>query len=1544
MKITIQFFEPFRMLPWIPSSKRNTRNDQFMRGQSFARWHWERDKKTGSPYITGTLLRSHMIRAAEILLYLSNGNIDDTPCCPGEFSTFDKQKKSNMFNLRQRSTLKWTDSNLCTQDHPCPLCEIMGRFDKKNMSAKQLDDFHVRFNNLNPVQPLFCSDPTDIAIERTLNRVDYASGKAHDFFKIWEVDHLAVNTFSGEVVIHQNVSQPARQLLINSLKFIDTICGSLCVVKIDETVSAVEQRFNKMTESTQTKVNEAIDEIVSIFKNHSELEHLRLLADGIRELGRNRHLVDKLPLKHDGTTKHYIWDLENNKISAKSIRSLFEEYKLSIEDKQWRHFCHHIGEGLYIAVKKMNAGLSYSQRILGEDAYHGKSDRNIEQTNFGSIPTNEILVCGELISETPFYFGFEDDSSYQTDLQVLLDRHHQYRLPRSAIRGVFRRDLRTAIGTGCNVEPGGRPCLCPVCRIMRNCRFMDARSSYQEPPEIRQRIRLNPYTGSVAEGALFDMALGPSGLSFPFIFRFRTDKMELGKAINKILLDWMDGKAFLSGAASTGKGRFRLQNLGIQTFDLKNNLADYLSSYGYRGLETRQDHKPLIIEKKECLNQWEKVSVQLKLDSPFLNGDPVRTLIEGNGADIVSFMTLDSAKTGEKVYAYKSESFRGLIRTSLGRKFTGKDPVTGKKSALIAMNHQDCNCLLCRIFGNEHEAGNIRFEDLRLISEPHIKLFDHVAIDRFTGGAVNQKKFDDCSLFGTETEPLVFKGCFWIHADITNIDLSHLANAFADIASGLYALGAKGSIGYGNVKELTLNSTGENSKKLMQSYNDTINDSHSLLSCTKKDTDVSVEFKENKLYWPNYYLKPHEYIHRETVPPGHDRIDSNLLTGKIVCKLKLLTPLIIPDTENDNYFEMANETDMASGSTYHKSYCFFKMNDTLMIPGSEIRGMISAVYEALTNSCFRIFDESYRLSWRMEALPEVLETFKPGRIAKGENSLMVTEMDEVRYPFYDKDCPDETSRNQHFTCSETGKKFQPTHNDKMMTSLAQYNRDNKQPGKKAKYKIIKPKPDSNADFTFTATLDSNTMGYEPDCLVRRSVVGYLKINGPNKIEKENIDTPGMEKIPDPGTQIVHNRTCLRDVTVSNSKRNKNRKQITSEYVCSENGVTYVLNKRCERVFLEKNGKTLPISEKALDMFKFLVEEYHKYAEQQQTPEIFRTILPKNGQLEAGDLIYFRESNNQAVEMIPVKISRKVDSKFTYLGKRLPFGFRPCHGEWLDDQDLNQLNNSFEKKLFTRNKEGLCPACQLFGTGAYKGRVRFGFASLVGSPEWLIKNDSGKLTLPLLERPRPTWPIYREREENKQKDGVKVPGRKFYIHHHNWKKIQNGKNPSTNERIEVTPNNRTVQPLDSGNAFTFDVHFENLRPHELGLLLYSLQLENGLAHKLGMAKSMGFGSVSIDIETIDLRIGSGTPDEWIDQGLQTINEWAEKKENNNINLDTLKKLLYFPKNADPKVCYPTLKQDDHPQKNQPGYEELKEQFKHGYKDRKKLLTTPWMPWH
>ncbi len=54
----------------------------------------------------------------------------------------------------------------------------------------------------------------------------------------------------------------------------------------------------------------------------------------------------------------------------------------------------------------------------------------------------------------------------------------------------------------------------------------------------------------------------------------------------------------------------------------------------------------------------------------------------------------------------------------------------------------------------------------------------------------------------------------------------------------------------------------------------------------------------------------------------------------------------------------------------------------------------------------------------------------------------------------------------------------------------------------------------------------------------------------------------------------------------------------------------------------------------------------------------------------------------------------------------------------------------------------------------------------------------------------------------------------------------------------------IQPVKSGTKFKSKIRFENLSDEELGALLFALELPPGCAHKLGMGKPLGLGSVKI----------------------------------------------------------------------------------------------------
>jgi CRISPR-associated protein (TIGR03986 family) len=1747
IQIQLTFLEPYRLVEWCNEDKRKTEK-KYLRGQGFARWVKGQNGGGGKPSIAGTLLRSATIKAAEEIISLSGGKWDEINCCNGAF--FTEIEKPSL--LRKRHTLQWESAGDICNDaaNACPLCFLLGRFDTAGKNHKDNrhsnTDYAIHFSNLYPGKEVKTSlAMEDVASQRILNRVDYKTGKAHDYFRLWEVDDENARTFTGKITI-RDASPEAEGLLKDALGFVDRLCGSLCTIEIKEMPRLEEHPRNthssasspgkteshgenavptapgifqekevdaglpagkakeaekSPSEEIRNNLKDGAKKITQAFKaSHKQdannLEKLRSFADVVRAMRAKRpEILDKLPTGKDAKN-HHLWDIDvSGAPLRKFLKDLWHTHK---PPGDWRTFCTSLGNELYFQYKEATGGLSSQYRILGETEYYPEGDDGKKaHGNDGSIPLTphaqgvcEWIFVGDLKAATPFYFGvqpsfgstlddkdkkrgketekgenegFGPDVNEQTSFRILLDKKGRYRIPRSLLRGVLRRDLRTAFGgSACNVELGGmNPCECKVCAVMRRITIRDSKSDYAEPPDIRYRIRLNPYTATVDEGALFDMEVGPEGIAFPFVLRYRGEHMP--EELSSILHYWMDGKAWLGGSGSTGKGRFQLTDLEVFEWKLseKEGLELYIKERGRRGEEqeiVKKAHPqglklsslhllPCVIPYLDYLNPlWTKVSYEIEGSSPLISADTIHALLDENNRDAIMYeKRVMCGNTGEPetIPTIKGETIRGIVRTAVGKRSGGLD----------IDDHEDCSCHICAIFGNEHEAGKVRFEDLTPVptvsdqgqcgqavgANSHspeqpapptdtevykkYKHIDHVAIDRFHGGAEDAMKFDTYALAGSPKQPIVLKGRLWIKNDLSKDYRKKIADALADARDGLYPIGGKTGVGYGWVSGFKKIEAPEEFMQLIPEKSapqPAKPGSYSYSDLPK------LKLESGHIYYPHYFLKPGEKVDREQKMIGHEKFHDEytsvdgkkekLISGKITCKLTTVTPLIIPDTGDEKGRDNndtknctpASEEIMNAGKTTtgnaHKSYKFFRIHDNIMIPGSEIRGMISSVYEAITNSCFRIFDEKDRLSWRMEA-KGLSKKLKKGRITKVKNGAdfeVEIYKKSARVPFYDGHVnPFEKLNDNQINGTESATLWVKEWLTKLKVSLSKPKRSdnwrklkgtfykNDEDGYHIEFSLrnqsynvhqnvsiferdIYSKHTDNTSITFW--FNEENIPYfmaslvEPDDKTGwMEKTGYLKVTGPNKVEVEDLQEGKLpyevhDGIPEDWQQI----------RVNGLKKEKDG-TVTKVFRCSFNGKLYTMSKWCETFFYEKDvSKT--VTKEAVLQYQRLIEKYQKNP--QASPEVFQSLPTKrtNESLKNGDLVYviLDEKTDVAKEIIPVQISRHIDEES--LGFKMPDdNLRQCCGrEVLEEGLLKDIGDSLSllpqlNNLFSIHPNGLCPACRLFGTTSYKGRVRFGFAHLLNEPKWLVSGGNGSggpLTLPLLERPRPTWSM--------PSDESKVPGRKFYIHHNGWREVQGQQNS-----ISKAENNRTVEPLAEGNEFTFDVHFENLREWELGLLLYSLELETGMGHKLGMGKPLGFGSVKIDIKRLMTfkitgnNIGWNSSEDAIDnyiyEGFKKLIEWFRNDTDSSVastefgvmneemikglnarlseiaHIQDMRLLLQIPK-GNPIVKYPTL--NDKSEGCIPGYvyEKLSKTEVLPHEERIKYLTTACSPWN
>ena len=141
-------------------------------------------------------------------------------------------------------------------------------------------------------------------------------------------------------------------------------------------------------------------------------------------------------------------------------------------------------------------------------------------------------------------------------------------------------------------------------------------------------------------------------------------------------------------------------------------------------------------------------------------------------------------------------------------------------------------------------------------------------------------------------------------------------------------------------------------------------------------------------------------------------------------------------------------------------------------------------------------------------------------------------------------------------------------------------------------------------------------------------------------------------------------------------------------------------------------------------------------------------------------------------------------------------------------------------------------------------------------------DSRMLRAQPVSRPAGGQPKPAHKSFYFRSDG-QVLGRKFYYHQHNYR-----------DALEVYKRRRMpeieVEAIPGGTSLAGCLRFIALTEAELDALIYTLILEDGLAHKLGYGKPLGLGSVRITINDLEIEPQiNGVPARFRSYGTPTL---------------------------------------------------------------------------
>lgn len=247
-------------------------------------------------------------------------------------------------------------------------------------------------------------------------------------------------------------------------------------------------------------------------------------------------------------------------------------------------------------------------------------------------------------------------------------------------------------------------------------------------------------------------------------------------------------------------------------------------------------------------------------------------------------------------------------------------------------------------------------------------------------------------------------------------------------------------------------------------------------------------------------------------------------------------------------------------------------------------------------------------------------------------------------------------------------------------------------------------------------------------------------------------------------------------------------------------------------------------------------------------------------LQEGDLVYFRV-DDETKEIAEISFSaiwrariEHPDENGTPRATTVPDFFRAIDPN-LAPFDSTRTHITPAEQMLGFATEDKRPD----GIAAFASRVRVDDAVLdAGADANSGAHYLEAVTLKILGSPKPPSPALYFRPDAQgrrvRKDALSLTtgrpqGRKQYLHHR-WNPPANPWESQIRDQRLLAQKMR-VTPLRHRLEFVFDVHFDNLAVNELALLLYSVVPADTFHHKLGMGKSIGLGTVKLSIDQVGL---------------------------------------------------------------------------------------------
>lgn len=653
---------------------------------------------------------------------------------------------------------------------------------------------------------------------------------------------------------------------------------------------------------------------------------------------------------------------------------------------------------------------------------------------------------------------------------------------------------------------------------------------------------------------------------------------------------------------------------------------------------------------------------------------------------------------------------------------------------------------------------------------------------------------------------------------------------------------------------------------------------------------------------PIYQNRAPKHVLGSCPPPPHDRYIGR--TGRITCKLTVETPLFVTDSHavEIRKIEQKNESRKGTGIMKdHPVYRFFRSKEKPAIPATTIRGTMRSIFEAATNSCFSLLTDkklSYHYNpgetpWLVPARVEDHNGKFHLRLLPGASNLQII-------PSHQEQIKKGPQGEQYAAWLYRYWPIEPS------GSLTKTDRANQ---RTRSFQNTRRKGNE-------IDLKGLLHGTEVFALIEKRQHAHPQIWYWDVIEIEPIGNAQSESKP--------------KLRVSDQQKQK----VVKGWLCLNN--KNIEAKHSERLFFAlgdpKSHTLVQLPEDVQKAYELLIEDYQerhskvvkKLVDDGKNPEksynnkpaLSRFVISSSErEVQTGTLVYAMLSGSAAKPVVdfivPVSVPR--------------IGYKNSTFDLLDP-----TNESSHLHRCTQYQQ-LCPACRTFGwvhdapekdaeITAFASRVRF--STVEFSKDDLQQEER---TLAILSSPKPTTTLfYLKKNQSTLPDGgtdydspnAHLRGRKVYRHHHKfyWEE-------ATRRSEDGSDQNRTIRefvPKEKSAEFT--VEFHNLADEELGALLWSLELDKGMFHRVGYGKPLGFGSVNIEVTKLELLHPASRYSSTLQEGWEEVKSQrsefvqAFKDEFSRLygngkafeamdNIRDLRALLSAPANPDISIHYP-----------------------------------------